>query len=412
MNRFTQYVILACMFLITPQCAFSAIQLKNYKSSDPKRKTICLNMIVKNESSVIRRCLDSAVPIIDYWVIVDTGSSDNTQQIIQDHMRERGIPGELHERPWKNFCHNRNEALELARDKADFVFFLDADEFISYNDGFKLPDLDKDCYYMNLRYGSFKWGRILLANNHLIWKWVGVLHEVLEIPSEATSGTIDDAHIVCTTEGARSKDPQKYQKDAQVLEEGLKEEPNNSRYRFYLAQSYENAREDKKALENYQKRIEMGGWDQEVFIAYMRMGGIQERLEADTDTIISTYRKAIETRRNRAEPYYHISSYYRRLGEFENGYLVAKLGSIIPRSNDILFVDEWMYDYGILLELSICAYWMGKYQESQEVSLKILSKPDLPTNVRECVENNLGFANQKLLESLSISLESLSISQK
>jgi glycosyltransferase involved in cell wall biosynthesis len=412
MNRFAQYVILACVFLVSPHCVFSLAPLKNYKSSDPNRKTICLNMIVKNESSVIRRCIDSAVPIIDYWVIVDTGSSDGTQQIIQDHMRERGVPGELHERPWKNFCHNRNEALELARGKADFVFFLDADEFISYNDGFQLPVLDKDCYYMNLRYGSFKWGRILLANNHLDWKWVGVLHEVLQIPPKAVSGNINDAHVVCTTEGARSKDPQKYQKDAQILEEGLKEEPNNSRYVFYLAQSYENAQDNKKALENYQKRVAMGGWDQEVFIAQMRIGGIQERLGADADTIIGSYKKAIETRRSRAEPYYHMANYYRRMGECEKGYRIAKIGATIPTSTDVLFVDEWMYDWGILLELSICAYWIEKYKESQEVSLKLLSKPNLPDNVRECVENNLGFANQKLLETSSLSNESSSLSKK
>jgi glycosyltransferase involved in cell wall biosynthesis len=403
MHRFTQYLLITCLFLIAPNYIFGDAPLKNYKSSDPNRKTICLNMIVKNESRVITRCLDSTVPIIDYWVIVDTGSTDNTQQIIRDHMKERGVPGELHERPWIDFAHNRNESLKLAQGKADFVFFMDADEYVSYDEGFTLPLLDKDCYYMNLRYGSFKWSRILLANNHLDWKWVGVRHEVLDIPPEATSGQIDRAHVVCTPEGARSRDPQKYQKDAQAIEEALKNEPNNSRYVFYLAQSYENAGDDKNALKNYQRRIEMGGWDQELFITHVRMGGVQERLGADSETIISCYKKAIATRRGRAEPYYHMANYYRRLGEFEKGYMVAKIGTTIPTSNDVLFVDEWMYDYGILLELSICAYWMEKYQECQEISLKILSKPNLPANVRECVESNLGFANEKLLEAIPLS---------
>ena len=36
-------------------------------------QTLCLSMIVKNEASVIGRCLPSLRPIIDYWVIVDTG---------------------------------------------------------------------------------------------------------------------------------------------------------------------------------------------------------------------------------------------------------------------------------------------------------------------------------------------------
>jgi glycosyltransferase involved in cell wall biosynthesis len=68
-------------------------------------QSFCLNMIVKNEARVIRRCLDSARPIIDFWVIVDTGSTDGTQEAIRRHLD--GLPGELIERPWVDFAHNR-----------------------------------------------------------------------------------------------------------------------------------------------------------------------------------------------------------------------------------------------------------------------------------------------------------------
>jgi len=63
------------------------------------RPAICLNMIVRNEAHIIRETLDSVVPYISSWVIVDTGSNDGTQDLIRDHMGRRGIPGELHERP-------------------------------------------------------------------------------------------------------------------------------------------------------------------------------------------------------------------------------------------------------------------------------------------------------------------------
>ena len=84
-----------------------------------KTKTITLCMIVKDEARVIERCLASVLPLIDYWVIVDTGSTDGTQEKIRKFFENVGIPGELHERPWKDFGHNRSEALELARSKAD-----------------------------------------------------------------------------------------------------------------------------------------------------------------------------------------------------------------------------------------------------------------------------------------------------
>ena len=87
---------------------------------------ICLSMIVKNESPVIHRCLASVRPWIDHWVIVDTGSSDGTQDQVRAALA--GVPGSLHERPWQDFAHNRNEALDLARAQADYVLFIDADE--------------------------------------------------------------------------------------------------------------------------------------------------------------------------------------------------------------------------------------------------------------------------------------------
>lgn len=85
--------------------------------------TLCLNMIVKNEAHVIERCLASARPLVDRWSIVDTGSTDGTQQRIAEIMA--GLPGTLHERPWKNFDHNRTEALART-EGCDHSLFIDA----------------------------------------------------------------------------------------------------------------------------------------------------------------------------------------------------------------------------------------------------------------------------------------------
>ena len=96
---------------------------------------IGLNMIVKNEAHVIERCLATVKPWIDHWVIVDTGSTDGTQEVIRNFLRD--IPGTLHERPWVDFSHNRNEALELARPTADYLLFIDADETLAMPAGFR-----------------------------------------------------------------------------------------------------------------------------------------------------------------------------------------------------------------------------------------------------------------------------------
>jgi glycosyltransferase involved in cell wall biosynthesis len=54
--------------------------------------SICLNMIVRNEAHIVHELLDSVVPHIDAWVVVDTGSDDGTQEAIRNYMADHGIP--------------------------------------------------------------------------------------------------------------------------------------------------------------------------------------------------------------------------------------------------------------------------------------------------------------------------------
>ena len=366
------------------------------------KQTVCLNMIVKDETPVIRRCLESARPMIDYWVIVDTGSTDGTQKMIKEFFKD--IPGELHERPWKNFAHNRNEALKLAEGKADYVLFIDADEQFIYEPNFKLPDLEKDLYYMNVSYGSYNYARAQLINNHLGWEWKGVLHEALVAKPETfrKSGKIEGVKtLVVANEGARSKDPNKYQKDAAVLEEALKEEPDNTRYQFYLARSYNDFGEHQLALKNFEKRVQMGGWGEEVFESLLQIGMIHEQIKSDKETIVNTYKKAFAARPSRVEPLYYLARYLRMQGDYPQAYSIAKIGASIPPSKDLLFVQSWLYDYGMSLELSACAYWTGHYDECQKISQELLKNDQVPPANREVIQKNLEFANLKLLEAVA-----------
>lgn len=355
-------------------------------------------MIVKDEKEVITRCLTSMLPLIDYWVIVDTGSTDGTQAIIKEFMKMKRVPGELYERPWVDFAHNRNEALELAKGKSDYLFFIDADEYLVYDPNFTHPTFDKDYYFVTTKSNGMDYGRLLLVNNHLDWKWEGVLHESLAIsPTRSCGGTLSTLHNVTTLEGARSKNPQKCQKDADLLEAVLKDEPNNSRYVFYLAQTYFAMQKYALALQNYERRIQMGGWDQELFWCKLRIAEIQELMNMPPETVIQGYKNAYEYRSTRSEPLYHLAHYHRKRGDYALGYDVAKIGLTLPISKDILFVERWMNDYGLLLEFSICAYWVDRFEECQKVCVHLLKRSDLSPEIRDCVEKNLGFANAKLL---------------
>src|SRR5271170_520255 len=105
---------------------------------DAQMKTIGLCMIVKNEAAVITRCLDSVRPLIDYVLIEDTGSSDGTQQIIQDYLQRNDLPGEVFEVSWQDFGTNRSLALTRLREtaKIDYALIMDADDRLVFDEGF------------------------------------------------------------------------------------------------------------------------------------------------------------------------------------------------------------------------------------------------------------------------------------
>lgn len=372
---------------------FMAPSLK-ISSQEEAKKTICLNMIVKNESSVIKRSLGSVKDKIDYWVILDTGSTDGTQAIIKEFMHD--IPGELHEDPFKNFEYSRNKALDFAKGKADYILFIDADEELKFDPDFKFPVLDKDYYYINIKNNNTVYVRNSLINDKLNWRWHGVLHEYIHAPEARTVETLNGVVNIYRPEGARSKDPRKFYKDAEIFEEALKENPNQSRYRFYLAQSYRDAGEHKLALENYRKRIEMGDWDEEVFWSMLNAAHLEKEIGLPPEVFLASYIKAYQYRPTRAEPLYYVANYYRMKGDHLACFLIGAIGANIPLSKDRLFVQKWVYDWGLPIEYSVGAYWTGNYAICRDVCLKMLANGELPEGTAQTVKANLQFANQKI----------------
>ena len=153
-----------------------------YTLRDPEggaMPTICLNMIVRNEVGVLARCLGSVRPWIDHWVVVDTGSEDGTQDLVRQFLD--GIPGELHERPWRSFGDNRSEALELASGCADYLLFIDADEVLIADPAFSFSDPMPDALMVRHEVAGSQVSFLLpqVVRSGLPWRWHGVVHEYL-----------------------------------------------------------------------------------------------------------------------------------------------------------------------------------------------------------------------------------------
>jgi glycosyltransferase involved in cell wall biosynthesis len=351
--------------------------------------TVCLNMIVKDEAHVIARCLDSVRPYIDHWVIVDTGSSDGTQDLIRRHYRD--VPGTLHERPWRDFGTNRSEAIALARGKADYILVMDADHELHAPAGFRFAALHADAYYVAHRYAGVEYGIAILLADRIAWRYEGVLHEYVTADVPHRIVPLPGPWVDVFHEGARSRDPQTYRKDAAILEAALAREPGNTRYAFYLAQSLKDAGELPRALEAFRRRATMGGWDEEAWHARYQAAQIVERLARPAADVERAYLEAFNARPSRAEPLVQLARWHRTRQEWPLALLYARAAAAIPRPPDQLFVEDAVYAWRALDELSIAAWHAGAREEGRRAALRLLAEARFPPSERERIAKNLSW---------------------
>jgi Rps23 Pro-64 3,4-dihydroxylase Tpa1-like proline 4-hydroxylase len=211
--------------------------------------TMCFATMCKNEEHCIQNTLESVYEHIDYWVVCDTGSTDRTCEIVKNFFEEKGIPGELHVDEWVGFDHNKTLMMKRAKDKADYVLHLDADDLLVNGLDFTNNDIGGDAYYMNVTRGDLKWKAFIIFNNRLTWRFCGVAHTTIKCV-EKEQYVIKDitnkkSYISGEGIGSRAFDPKKFLYDAEKLKkqffDTLLSDPDNlnSRSAFYTGQSYQ-----------------------------------------------------------------------------------------------------------------------------------------------------------------------------
>ena len=357
-------------------------------------KSICLNMIVKNESRIIRRALESVKHLIDYWVICDTGSSDNTPEIINEYFAAEKIPGELHHVEWINFGHNRTQAAALAREKADYLLFLDADMQL-VDQGFDKNTLTQQHYMINIHTGNLSYYITRLVSTDLEWQSVGVTHEYFhpgrdDIPAHR----LHTLYFIDHVDGGCRDD--KFTRDIDLLSQGLVNEPDNARYQFYLADSYRNIGNYQAAIGWYDRRIASGGWEEEVYYSkYMKMV-CQIKLALRFEEWLYTGLDAFSYRPSRLEALCEIIRHCRETGQYRLGYQLGRSQEQLPYPGDVLFVDREIHTWKFLDELSVCAYWAGDVGLSKELIERLLSEKKFPETERMRLLDNLSYSHRKV----------------
>jgi tetratricopeptide (TPR) repeat protein len=367
---------------------------------------ICLNMIVKNESKIIQRLLDSVVDCIDTYCICDTGSTDNTVELIQTYFQQKKIPGIVIHEAFQDFGYNRSFALNACNAiMAEYILLLDADMVFWKNPGNSLKsllkDTNKDAYYIYQGSDTYYYKNIRIVRNNIGFKYWGVTHEYVQHPPNTSIYQFEKVSVFIKDIGDGGAKTDKFLRDIRLLEKGLEELPNNDRYLFYLANSYKDAGQYEKAIENYQKRIAVGGWIEEVWHSYYSMGKCWKSLGNMNNAIIS-WMNGYQAYPNRIENLFEMIEHYRYEGKNQLSYLfytIADRMRIEHPERSYLFMQKDIYDYRLDYELSIFGYYVNlDNHDLKLVSMKVLSNPFVTNNTITNVFSNYKFYTEKAVD--------------
>ena len=359
--------------------------------------TLCLNMIVKNESKIIHRLLTSVLPIIDTFCICDTGSTDNTCEIITEFFDNHNIKGKIIKETFKNFEYNRNFSLFSCIGLSDYVLLLDADmildirnfnkNMLSMADSFNILQGSDQFYYQNMR----------IVKNNGLYKYVGVTHEYIDTPSNNKNMNIDKTQLFINDYGDGGSKSDKFERDVLLLTNGIIDEPSNVRYHFYLANSYHDLGKNEDAIEMYKKRIALGGWNQEVWYSYYRIGLCYKNMEKMPDAIYY-WLEGYDYLPERLEALHEIMHYYRIKGNQKLVIAVYNMcKTVLDKKiniDDYLFLQASVYSYKIYYEYTICASYLGITNINNELMFVLNNCKD--SNITNNVLSNIKFYKQIL----------------
>ncbi len=389
---------------------------------------LVLTQIMKNESHVAKRMLDSIKSIVDGICIVDTGSTDDSIEIVKKWGEENNVETYVFERDFDDFEQCRNHSIEKAREmflsKNDgndyFGFWLDFDENLIIEPSFNKSKINKDLYMFNTYIGQMKYTRNELYRLSKPFRFYGPIHEFIVCDDKnITSGLMDGLRVNVSMDGASWKGniPAKYLSHAHVLEKYINNDRSDPRWIFYTAQSYhdsaslpdnkeENEERLRRALRYYKERTTRpDGYHEEIYYSQYRVGAIMRLIEEPWNLTHQELLKAYAIDPLRGESIKIIIDYYLQVQEWHMAYLYSKFAKVNfhgknPYPTRLLFVDESLYTWKFAEAHAAACFYTGRMDEARSVYQEIVTitktNPNAftPDDLQKIAANGQFFAPQ------------------
>ena len=347
-------------------------------------------IMVKNEKKRIHVTLESIKNIVDTLFILDTGSTDETIEIIKTFCKENNIQLYLKQEDFVNFEVSRNVLLEYVNsfDFTEFCLLLDVnDELKGDKHLIKLCEKEKNTpntgFLLIQEWWSGHYDRyfnVRLIKAKKGWLFTGVVHEYI---SDKTNNVqpikVDDNNIIIYQDRTKDDDKsmKRFSKDKELLLTEHKKNPTDTRTVFYLAQTFSCLNDIESAYIYYRLRGCMHGFVEEIFTSHLKCGDLSILMRHPWEVTMGWYMKAFELI-PRAEPAVRMAEYYKNVAKnMMLAYTFANMACQLPPTECILFVDKMSYEYNRWHVLGAVAHHMGKFEEGRNACLKAIEVKNL-----------------------------------
>lgn len=346
-------------------------------------------IMVKNAGDEFRNILTRNLPYVDRWTILDTGSTDNTVEIVKEVFKNKR--GNLYEESFINFRDSRNRALELAGTDCFFNIMLDDTyvlngnirEFLEFVRGDDVVDsysitID-NC--IDIQYIS---NRITKSSRGL--KYINLMHEIIQSENNLNVQIpLNYGCIIDINSGyMKNRTSNRKNQDIEILKKMYEDDPNDSRTLYYLGDSYIGLQEWDKAIGYFRQRISHPnvGYRDEVQDSLYYIAVISHfYLNVEWEKCHQLFLNCYNFDQTRVESLYFIGKYYLNIGNISLGFMYLKKAFETGIPNITMSFRKNIYYYHIPFELLQHCYNQKEYLLGEKCCERILQNDPKNTSI-------------------------------
>ena len=319
------------------------------------RQLLELVMIVKNSGEILRECLQKNRNFIDHWTVCDTGSTDNTKEIVLDELKD--IPGSLHEIEFEDFSQARNLSIQLSSKTCKYTIILDDSYIINGGDllrkklqksksnalTIRIGNLANDIVLLNDYYSI----RIFRSNQNFRYKFR--VHEFLNVKKREID-EISDENIFLNdlvTVEHKNRSVRRFKNDIRLLKLDLQENPKEPRILYYLGKTSYQLEELDEALMFFKKLASVKNINDEYLFAANYESSCINFMKSDNVDRFKDELLTLQTRfPTRIEPGYKLAIILKETGEVDKAEQILEYLVTLPKpQNDFTVFESEIFDY-------------------------------------------------------------------